>query len=149
MRRIAVVALALLASCGTRQDFYAEQDRRNRQLEAQRAASNESAYQRLRAAEHTIRVEARPGEIRAAQAAVRKGLRDPASATFENTYIVQDKDNPQIRYLCGAINAKNGFGGFTGLRPFYAGIDGSLPFISNGTNQDYLRFSLICQPRPI
>jgi len=50
-------------------------------------------------------------EIAKAKAAVRVALKDPDSAKF----------GPMRRdgeYVCGTINSKNGFGGYTGAKPF-------------------------------
>lgn len=45
--------------------------------------------------------------------AVRKTLRDPESATFQ---IISSSAAENI--ACGQVNAKNGFGGYTGLQYF-------------------------------
>jgi hypothetical protein len=150
MRLFVAAALLLVGGCQTQtpQQFYAQQDQIYRQMEARRASEGRAASETLRNAEQTVRVPPNPGEIRAAQAAARRGLREPASATFDGLYIVQDKQNPRLRYLCGTVNAKNGFGGFAGPRQFYAGTDGSPLFISSGADVDYLRYSFVCEPRP-
>ncbi|MGN5374589.1 hypothetical protein [Sphingomonas hankookensis] len=43
------------------------------------------------------------------EAAVRATLRDPDSASFSKWTI-----NPNEKIVCGQVNAKNGYGGFTG-----------------------------------
>jgi hypothetical protein len=53
--------------------------------------------------------------IAAAKAAVRKQLRDPGSARFEDVKI---KTVSGKRAVCGSINAKNGAGGMTGSNYF-------------------------------
>lgn len=45
-------------------------------------------------------------------------LRDPASAQFKDVVAVAGTDGFEGKYVCGRINAKNGFGGFTGFRRF-------------------------------
>jgi hypothetical protein len=57
--------------------------------------------------------------IVAAQMAVEAQLRDPKSAEW-GTIVVREKDG--ITSVCGMVNAKNGFGGYAGERPFvYSG----------------------------
>lgn len=47
-----------------------------------------------------------------AKRAVKSSLRDPDSAVFGTTYTGRDSA------ICGAVNAKNGFGGYTGPQLF-------------------------------
>ncbi len=47
----------------------------------------------------------------AAEAAIRSQLKDPASALFENV-------TRQGNWVCGRVNAKNGFGAYSGAEPF-------------------------------
>ena len=44
-------------------------------------------------------------------------LKDPESAQFEGVYISFMRDSP---VTCGKVNAKNGFGGYTGFKEFIA-----------------------------
>src|SRR4051794_31574099 len=53
--------------------------------------------------------------IENAHAAVQTMLRDPGSAQFQDGFII-GTDNK--RTLCGIVNAKNGFGGYSGYAPF-------------------------------
>lgn len=48
-------------------------------------------------------------------------LKDPASANFEDvhTYPGASADD---RWVCGSVNAKNGFGDYTGFKPFVAHV---------------------------
>jgi hypothetical protein len=46
------------------------------------------------------------------QDAVRELLRDPASAQFRNTFF--HSRAPKVVAICGEVNAKNGFGGYSG-----------------------------------
>jgi hypothetical protein len=50
-----------------------------------------------------------------AEQQVRSSLKDPASAQFRNTY---DFAYFGGRMVCGEVNAKNGFGGYTGFLPY-------------------------------
>jgi hypothetical protein len=62
-------------------------------------------------------------------AAVRKGviavLKDPESARFGSIIAGQRTSSPAI-VVCGFVNAKNSFGGYTGEQPF-TGILGDDP----------------------
>ncbi len=52
---------------------------------------------------------------------VRSKLSDPESAKFRNLhkYILTDKLKEQRVYVCGEVNARNGFGGYTGYKRFF------------------------------
>ena len=54
--------------------------------------------------------------IEEAKASVRAKLRDPESALFENVRL-SPKDPLELT-VCGTVNAKNGFGGYVGRKPF-------------------------------
>lgn len=47
---------------------------------------------------------------------IRQALKDPDSARFEGIRASQDAQG--IIRVCGFVNAKNSFGGFTGRQPF-------------------------------
>jgi hypothetical protein len=47
---------------------------------------------------------------------VRKGLKDPESARFGDIRAVK-RQGGKIT-VCGFVNAKNSFGGYTGMKPF-------------------------------
>ncbi|HHV68920.1 MAG TPA: DUF4124 domain-containing protein [Ochrobactrum intermedium] len=53
------------------------------------------------------------------QAAVRASLKDPDSANFNDLQHVGDG-----RALCGQVNAKNSYGGYTGFKRFVADFEG-------------------------
>lgn len=60
------------------------------------------------------------------EAAVRRELRDPASAVFQHTKIFTS--NAPYKYsgkYCLLVNAKNGFGGYAGNEPFMLSISDS------------------------
>ena len=50
-----------------------------------------------------------------AEEAVRGTLRDPKSAEFQSVTVVRKAGSIAV---CGSVNAKNGFGGYTGFQPF-------------------------------
>jgi hypothetical protein len=55
------------------------------------------------------------------EAAVRPMLRDPQSAVFSNLTATNDRKtgkSPAGLVICGQVNAKNGFGGYTGNKNF-------------------------------
>ncbi|QKF52791.1 SPOR domain-containing protein [Pseudomonas graminis] len=53
---------------------------------------------------------------------VASALKDPASATFGRVFMVENQTIGDSHYglLCGEVNSKNSFGGFTGFRRFVA-----------------------------
>jgi len=55
------------------------------------------------------------------EAAVRPQLRDPQSAIFRDLSATNDRKigkSPAGLVICGYVNAKNGFGGYTGEKAF-------------------------------
>lgn len=73
-----------------------------------------------------------------ARATVLAMLKDPASAQFGGIYGARKPDG--TIYVCGMVNARNGFGGYAGAAPFtgYFESDRS-PFTLNeiGTSDSY------------
>lgn len=55
-------------------------------------------------------------ESAAVEAGVRGALKDPVSAMFEGFMAVRDAKG--VITVCGLVNAKNSFGGYTGRKPF-------------------------------
>lgn len=55
--------------------------------------------------------------VAAAESAVRAGLRDPDSARFSQVWTV--KAAPSGLTVCGYVNARNGFNGYSGPQRFY------------------------------
>jgi hypothetical protein len=56
------------------------------------------------------------------EAAVRPMLRDPQSAVFRDLSATNDRKigkSPAGLVVCGHVNAKNGFGGYTGEKMFF------------------------------
>lgn len=55
-------------------------------------------------------------DVKIVQDGVRQSLKDPLSATFGPMTAAQEgKDNS---WVCGVVNAKNSFGGYTGDKPY-------------------------------
>ncbi len=59
-------------------------------------------------------------EFRDAKDAVKAELNDPDSANFRNVraITVRTREGSVVRSICGEVNAKNGFGGYSGFAPF-------------------------------
>lgn len=51
--------------------------------------------------------------IATAKARVKAQLKDPNSARFASVRV-----NPRTKMVCGTVNARNSFGGYTGPKPF-------------------------------
>lgn len=61
-------------------------------------------------------------QVAAVQTGVKQRLKDPASATFRDFKAVTDTKG--LISVCGYVNAKNGFGGYTGDEPFTGAFAG-------------------------
>lgn len=59
-----------------------------------------------------------PPNARAIQQAVAAELRDPGAAQFRGIRVIATTEAGAN--VCGEVNAKNGYGGFTGWQPFFA-----------------------------
>ncbi|MDR5727958.1 MAG: hypothetical protein RB191_11090 [Terriglobia bacterium] len=56
---------------------------------------------------------------------ISEGLLDPESAEFKIAqfgHVTKDRS-----FVCGTVNAKNSYGGYTGARPFVVTLDGEAP----------------------
>jgi len=62
-----------------------------------------------------------PALIKSAKQGVRSNFKDPYSAKFEGIFISKDMSNGStgVPFVCGTVNAKNGFGAYTGRQKFY------------------------------
>lgn len=58
------------------------------------------------------------GEMEGLMKVLPEFLKDPTSVQISKLH--KDKDNGD--YVCGMINAKNSFGGYTGTQPFRFGV---------------------------
>ena len=56
------------------------------------------------------------GDAAAIEASVRSSLRDPSSAVFGRVMAVIDARGTKT--VCGFVNGRNGFGGYTGFTPY-------------------------------
>jgi hypothetical protein len=67
----------------------------------------------------------------AVKAGVRKSLKDPDSARFDDGFKAV-KDSKGVVSVCGMVNAKNSYGGYTGSKPFVGVLVSSGGFIVAG-----------------
>lgn len=63
-------------------------------------------------------------QVKIVEDGIRSSLKDPNSAVFGSMKAAQS-DKAGIMHVCGTVNAKNSFGGFSGQKP-YIGVLGSL-----------------------
>jgi hypothetical protein len=63
-----------------------------------------------------------PAEKTLLASGLREKLKDPESAQFRWTKITKSAGADGRVYYCGAVNAKNSYGGFTGFGPFWAWV---------------------------
>jgi hypothetical protein len=56
--------------------------------------------------------------VNEAHDAVRELLRDPVSANFREDVNVLGEVYPEQGVVCGSVNSKNGFGGYSGDEPY-------------------------------
>ncbi|TGP65469.1 hypothetical protein EN868_03205 [Mesorhizobium sp. M2D.F.Ca.ET.225.01.1.1] len=64
----------------------------------------------------TVKRQLSAEEVTVIQKGVRESLKDPDSARFGNMVAAQEDANSS--WVCGTVNAKNSFGGYTGDKPF-------------------------------
>jgi hypothetical protein len=65
------------------------------------------------------RLPATPAQLRRYEQAVAKDLRDPASARFSSTYLVESEGN---KGLCGFVSEKDGAGRYAARKMFHASL---------------------------
>ena len=66
---------------------------------------------------------------------VKARLRDGGSAEFGRVYVSRSN------MVCGFVNAKNGFGGYTGMQPFIAGFaKGDVLFYQRAHEQHFEKY---------
>jgi hypothetical protein len=86
----------------------------------------------------------KPGERGKVENAVRASLRDPGSAKFSTLHVLRSPGRHNL--YCGLVNAKNGFGGYTGDVPFVVEF-GDRPGVvfANNTNGKMV-VAMLCKP---
>jgi hypothetical protein len=88
--------------------------------------ANEKAKQELAALKVKPPPASGDAEIYLAQEAIRKVMREPSSAVFEDVFFVDDRKSETGYYVpvvCGTVNGRDEFGGMTGPRHFVALMD--------------------------
>jgi hypothetical protein len=65
-------------------------------------------------------VELTPTQVAALEGKVKEKLKDPYSAVFGKRVAGRNELGSVV--VCGQVNAKNGFGGYTGMSPYMAAI---------------------------
>jgi len=101
-KNLCILTLSLLVGCSLPQPQYQTTSNFKRPTYQPRVEVIETSEQQLEAAKETLK----------------KSLKDPYSAVIEEIYAVQiDGKEGSISY-CGLVNAKNSYGGYTGIKPF-------------------------------
>jgi hypothetical protein len=76
-----------------------------------------------------------------AEATIRNSARDPSSVSFKPMQFAGSEHGSwgAIKYVCGEVNAKNGFGGYTGYEPYVLTIDGGVAHIQLGASRKAIK----------
>lgn len=100
----------------------------------------------------TKRTHAVPPEFALAKAAIERKLKDPTSAQWSELFEVQTN---QGGFVCGAVNAKNSYGGYVGSRGFVYDmrLNSATMMLSGDSDADYTvagaaRYCQYCLPDP-
>jgi len=89
--------------------------------------------------------------IKLGEDVVRHSLKDPDSAKFESSYKPSGENDG---HLCGKVNAKNSYGGYTGYKNYYVYINtkdgklinhGPVKIADNEDEKALANFQTICQ----
>ncbi len=59
-----------------------------------------------------------PDQMTKLESSVRENLKDPGSATFRDVSATRVRSTGDIA-ICGEVNSKNGYGGYTGFQMFF------------------------------
>jgi len=84
---------------------------------------------------------------KAVQEGVRGSLKDPNSAMFRGQ-LRAARSEEGVTFVCGVVNAKNSYGGYTGDKPFIGGMESDGKFIvagMGGTDTESLSVISVCQ----
>jgi len=108
---------------------------------AEEAAAKKQAALDEAAARHAAEASSRADEEALAQLREKllSTLNDPASAQFRNLTL---RSNGTV--LCGDVNAKNGFGGYVGFRPFIAVPEGAAIWSGSCTGRGDIDAQIAC-----
>ncbi|KQW22849.1 hypothetical protein ASC80_05775 [Afipia sp. Root123D2] len=79
-----------------------------------------------------------PVAMESAKSAITWKLRDPISAQIKGVRLIHTSElRPDV--LCGYINAKNGYGGYVGFKPFYYEVKRNLGGVVQDTSNELER----------
>lgn len=76
----------------------------------------------------------------AAKHVVTQSLRDPSSATFGKVFYA----NKAGEAVCGYVNGRNGFGGFTGMKEFVVTVKSGTIEINDGSGKFAGSWNKLC-----
>ncbi|KHE04764.1 MULTISPECIES: hypothetical protein [Citrobacter] len=89
--------------------------------------------------------------IRAGESLVKETLKDPESAKFESFFHSSGENDG---YVCGTVNAKNSYGGYTGKKKFYVYLElykgkvktnGPVTIVNELEGAEYEKYKLFCR----
>lgn len=75
------------------------------------------------------------------QDGIKNRLKDPSSAEFRNVFFSASSGKPMV---CGEVNSKNGFGGYSGYQRFVAAGD-SLAFLESDVKDFRVLWNKVCK----
>ncbi len=75
-------------------------------------------------------------QIAVVKAGTAKGMKDPESARFGDTFLAA-KDSKGVITVCGYVNGKNSYGGYVGMSPFIGVLgEGAFGLVDIGSSRD-------------
>jgi hypothetical protein len=102
--------------------------------------SREDSTRLARARKDSLRAADSVRILRSYKGRLTEQLRDPESVRFGRTWLVRDEGDP---VACGYVNARNGFGGMSGNKPFAVTKDGVF-VVDDGEGPEAMIFSAFC-----
>ena len=87
-----------------------------------------------------------PEQVHQVQTDLRRFLRDPDSARFGAFAAAHRVSKPHTITVCGTVNAKNSYGGYTGSQPFVGMLrvnDGKMAFLPLDFGSSPLKIGVI------
>lgn len=92
------------------------------------------------------RVDLDKAQVALMQEKVRSSLKDPASAQFGTHVAGVNKEGTVM--VCGLVNAKNSYGGYTGMSPFAGAFEGgtfAVGWIESGSREKVTMSYQLCE----
>lgn len=81
-----------------------------------------------------------------AKKVVADAFRDPDSVRFRDMGIYQ-KYNSELKYICGEVNAKNGYGAYVGYKSFYATARDATVIMDEENRLDWIYYRENCHKK--